>query len=115
VKLVGPDVLPDSQKLILFIAEIFKDGFLTQSAFDEKDMFCSPERQVALLRMILTLYRRGRDLIQAGVPLAKIRGLPSAPQVMRAKSTFGNDEMDKLAELAKRLGEDLDGLAREKI
>ena len=113
VKLVGPDVLPDSQKLILFIAEIFKDGFLTQSAFDEKDMFCSPERQVALLRMILTLYRRGRDLIQAGAPLAKIRGLPSVPLVMRAKSTFGNDEMDKLAELSKRLGEELDALTKQ--
>ena len=113
VKLVGPDVLPDSQKLILFIAEIFKDGFLTQSAFDAKDMFCSPERQVALLRMILTLYRRGRDLIQAGAPLAKIRALPGAAQVMRAKSTFGNDQMDQLAELAKRLGEELDALAKE--
>ena len=113
VKLVGPDVLPDSQKLILFIAEIFKDGFLTQSAFDEKDMFCSPERQIALLRIILTLYRRGRDLIQAGAPLAKIRGLPSVPQVMRAKSTFGNAELEKLAELAKRLGKELDALAKE--
>lgn len=113
VKLVGPDVLPDSQKLILFIAEIFKDGFLTQSAFDEKDMFCSPERQVALLRMILTLYRRGQELIQAGAPLAKIRGLPSVPQLMRAKSAFGNDEMNKLAELEKRLGEELDALAKE--
>jgi V/A-type H+-transporting ATPase subunit A len=112
-KLVGPDVLPDSQKLILFIAEIFKDGFLTQSAFDEKDMFCSPERQVALLRIILAFYRRGRDLIQAGAPLAKIRSLPSVPQVMRAKSTFGNDEMNKLAELEKRLGEELDALAKE--
>ncbi len=113
VKLVGPDVLPDSQKLILFIAEIFKDGFLTQSAFDAKDMFCSPERQVALLRMILTLYRRGRDLIQAGAPLAKIRALPGAAQVMRAKSTFGNDQLGPLAELAKRLGEELDALAKE--
>ncbi len=113
VKLVGPDVLPDSQKLILFIAEIFKDGFLTQSAFDEKDMFCSPERQVVLLRMILTLYRRGRDLIQAGVPLAKIRGLPAAAQVMRAKSAFGNHELDQLAELARRLGGEFDALARE--
>ncbi len=64
--------------------------------------------------MILTLYRHGRDLIQAGTPLAKIRGLPSVPQVMRAKSAFGNEEMDKLAELAKRLGEELDALAKEK-
>jgi V/A-type H+-transporting ATPase subunit A len=113
VKLVGPDVLPDSQKLILFIAEIFKDGFLTQSAFDENDMFCAPERQVALLRMILMLHRRGHELIQAGVPLAIIRALPGVPQLMRAKSAFGNDEMAKLAELEKRLGEELDALAKE--
>ena len=92
MKLVGPDALPDSQRLILFIAEIFKDGFLTQSAFDEKDMYCPPERQVALLRIILTLYRRGRDLIQAGAPLARLRGLACVPRVMRAKSAIGNAE-----------------------
>jgi V/A-type H+-transporting ATPase subunit A len=113
VKLVGPDVLPDSQRLVLFVAEIFKDGFLAQSAFDEKDMFCTPERQAALLRIILTLYRRGRDLIQAGVPLAKIRAQPSALQLLRAKSDFGNDEMDKLATLEKHLEEELDALAKE--
>jgi V/A-type H+/Na+-transporting ATPase subunit A len=113
VKLVGPDVLPDSQKLILFFAEIFKDGFLTQSAFDEKDMFCSPERQFALLRIILTLYRRGGELIQAGAPLARIRSLPGVPQLLRAKSAYSNDEMDKLAGLEKSLGEELDTLAKE--
>ena len=69
VKLVGPDVLPDEQKLILFVAEIIKDGFLAQSAFDENDAYCSPEKQVALLSIMLNLYHRGRDLIQEGVPL----------------------------------------------
>jgi V/A-type H+-transporting ATPase subunit A len=113
VKLVGPDVLPDSQRLILFIAEIFKYGFLTQSAFDEKDMFCTPERQVALLRMILMVYHRGRDLIQAGAPLTRIRTLPSVPQLLRAKSAYGNDEMDQLADLGKRLGAELDVVAKE--
>lgn len=113
VKLVGPDVLPDSQRLILFIAEIFKDGFLTQSAFDEKDMFCTPERQMALLRTILMLYNRGRDLIQAGAPLARIRNLTSVPQLLRAKSAFGNDELHKFAELEKSLGQELDALAKE--
>jgi V/A-type H+-transporting ATPase subunit A len=113
VKLVGPDALPDSQKLILFIAEIFKDGFLTQSAFDENDMYCPPEKQVALLRMILTLYRRGRDLIQTGLPLSRLRELACVPQLMRAKSAIGNDEMGRLAELEKRVGEDLEALAKE--
>ena len=111
VKLVGPDALPDSQRLILFIAEIFKDGFLAQSAFDETDMYCSPERQVALLRIILTLYRRGRDLIQAGAPLARLRALACVPLVMRAKSAIATAE--KLAELKKRVGEELDALAKE--
>lgn len=113
VKLVGPDVLPDSQKLILLIAEILKDGFLSQSAFDPKDMYCAPERQMALLRVILTLYRRGGELIQAGAPLARIRSLSGVPQLLRAKSTFANDEMDKLAGLEKSMAEELDSLAKE--
>jgi V/A-type H+-transporting ATPase subunit A len=115
VQLVGPDVLPDGQRLILFIAEIMKDGFLAQSAFDENDMYCSPERQIALLRIILTLYRRGRDLIQGGAPLTRIRSLNCVPQIMRAKSAFGNDELEKLDELKQMVMEETEALAKEYI
>ncbi|MDD5706829.1 MAG: V-type ATP synthase subunit A [Kiritimatiellae bacterium] len=113
VKLVGPDVLPDSQRLILFVAELLKDGFLTQSAFDDKDMYCTPERQMALLRLILTLFRRGRDVIQAGAPLLKVQQLACVPLVMRAKSAIGNDEIAALVELDARVREEFDALARE--
>jgi V/A-type H+-transporting ATPase subunit A len=113
VKLVGPDVLPDGQKLVLFIAEIMKDGFLTQSSFDEKDMYCTPERQVALLRIILTLYHRGRDLIEGGAPLATIRSLSCVPQILRAKSAFSNAELDKLAELARKVMEETETPTKE--
>jgi len=115
VKLVGPDVLPDSQRLILFIAEILKDGFLAQSAFDENDMYCSPDKQVALLRLILSLYRRGRDLIQLGVPLAKIRGMDCVADVLRAKAAFGNKELYKVGELAKRLGDETHELEKQHV
>jgi V/A-type H+/Na+-transporting ATPase subunit A len=113
VRLVGPDVLPESQRLILFVAEIVKDGFLAQNAFDEKDSYCAPARQVALLRMILTLYRKGRDLIEAGVPLARVRTLPCVPQLLRAKEAFGNDELDRLAELERRMQDELAALTKE--
>ena len=113
VKLVGPDVLPDAQRLILFVAEIMKDGFITQSAFDEKDMYCTPERQVALLRLILTVYRKARDLIQDGVPLERIRSLACIPHVMRAKAAFGNTEMERLDELAQRVSEEVETLSKE--
>lgn len=115
VKLVGPDVLPDAQRLILFIAEIMKDGFLAQSAFDENDMYSTPERQIGLLRIILTLYRKGRDLIQTGVPLARVRELACIPQVLRAKSAISNTETEKLAELERRVHEELDALAKESV
>jgi V/A-type H+-transporting ATPase subunit A len=113
VKLVGPDVLPDVQRLILFIAEIMKDGFLAQSAFDEKDMYCTPERQIALLRIILILYRRSRDLVQAGISLAQIRQLPCVPQIVRAKAVIGNGEPEALAALERRVQEELETLAEE--
>jgi V/A-type H+/Na+-transporting ATPase subunit A len=112
VRLVGPDVLPDSQRLILFIAEMLKDGFLAQSAYDDKDTFCAPERQVALLRLILTLYRRGRDLVETGVPLARVRALACVPKVLQAKEAFGNDERPQLAELEQRVNQELDALAK---
>jgi len=115
VKLVGPDVLPEGQRLILFIAEIIKDGFLAQSSFDENDMYCTPERQVALLRIILTLYRKGRDLIQKGVPLAQIRSLACVPHILRAKIVFGNADLDKLMDLEQSVKEEIDALAKDYI
>ncbi len=113
VKLVGPDVLPDSQRLILFVAEMLKDGFLTQNAFDEKDMYCTPARQMMLLRLILGLYLKGRDLIQRGAPLLKLQQLPVVPQIMRAKSTYSNEELVELAQLEADLTRQLDALAHE--
>ena len=113
VKLVGPDVLPDSQRIILFTAEILKDGFLTQSAFDEKDMYCKPDRQVALLRLILTLHRRGSTIVQAGAPLMRVQELPCVPKIVRAKQAYGNDEMDRLLELEQQVNQELDALDKE--
>ena len=113
VKLVGPDVLPDTQRLILFISEILKDGFLAQSAYDEKDSYCSPARQVALMRIILMLYRRGKDLMQSGLPLVRLREMKCVPEIVRAKSVYGNEELQGLKELRQRVSDELDAVAKE--
>jgi len=78
-------------------------------------MYCTPERQIALLRIILVLYRKSRDLIQEGVPLARIRSLGCVPQMLRAKSAFGNTDMEKLAELRQRVVNEIDALAQEYV
>jgi len=114
VKLVGADALPDTQRLILFLADILKDGFLAQSAFDENDLYCSPERQAALLRIIMLVYRKSRDLIQAGVALGRIQKLPSLAELIHAKTSYDNEALDKLEILSQRIQMDLDALSPHK-
>lgn len=111
VRLVGPDVLPESQRWILFVAEVLRDGFLAQSAYDEVDSYCSPERQIGLFRLILALYARGRELLQAGVSLSTIRELPSVARTLRAKSEFGNGQLDGLEALQRSMVQECDALA----
>ena len=111
-KLVGPDVLPDQQRLVLLVAELLKNGFLQQSAFDENDMYCTPEKEMAILRMLLLLYRRGSELIRRGAPLARLRELPSIQAVVRARLEVPNDQPQRLAEIQDRLTAELDDLER---
>ena len=112
VKLVGPDVLPDTQRIVLFVAEIIKNGFLQQNAFDEIDMYCAPGKQIGLLELMLAAYRRGRRIIEEGAPLRDVRDLPVLPERVRARSTVPNDDPEALGELGRRLNTALDELER---
>ncbi len=103
VKLVGPDVLPDSQRLVLIAAEILKVGFLQQNAFDATDAYCSPKKQAAMLDAMLEFYRRGAKVIAAGAPLVTVTELPCRPLLMRAKGKLANDDEQGLAELKSKV------------
>jgi V/A-type H+-transporting ATPase subunit A len=113
VRLVGPDVLPESQRWLLDAADMLKDGFLTQDAYDSTDAFCSPERQAALLHLILDVFRKGNDLLQTGTRLDLLRACPSLPLVIQAKSRHGNDDLQGIANLRHQVLADLDTLATQ--
>ena len=113
VKLVGPDVLPDSQRLILVAAEMIKIGFLQQNAFDELDMYCAPAKQAALLGAILEFYRRGAAVIEGGAPLVQVTELPCRTALMRAKSQIANDDQAGLTGLRQKVMEDFASLEAE--
>jgi len=110
VKLVGPDVLPDRQRLVLATAEMMKVGFLQQNAFDEVDAFCAPKKQTALLDAILEFYRRGSRVIESGAPLVRVTELPCRLALMQAKSRIRNDDEDALLGLKQKVIEDFAAL-----
>ncbi|HAT73337.1 MAG TPA: V-type ATP synthase subunit A [Elusimicrobia bacterium] len=109
-RLVGPDSLPDSQRLFLFIGGVMRDGFLSQNAFEPEDAYCPLEKQAALLGVIMALYRGGRDLIKAGTALAALTALPCVPEILRAKTDYAGGDLEGLARLAARVAGELEGL-----
>ncbi|KPK62164.1 MAG: ATP synthase subunit A, partial [Planctomycetes bacterium SM23_32] len=113
VRLVGPDVLPDAQRLVLLVAEMFKSGFLQQNAADEVDTFCTPHKQVLLLRAFVTFYRRTRDVIARGAPFARVRELPVLRELRLAKSSIPNEDEDGLLRLLRTLDSQLAELEKD--
>ncbi len=110
VKLVGSDALPPGQQFILFVAEIIKNAFLQQNAFDPTDKFCSPEKQLRLLKTILDLYHRGMELLKRGVTVKEIAAMDAVTEIVRLKSEVPNQELDRCDEHGNRLAQCLDSL-----
>ncbi len=99
VRLIGPDALPDSERLILKVAEMIKNGFLQQNAFDDIDKYCSTDKQIAILSLIMSFYDRALQCVKAGAPLAQLVKLPVCDEIVRIKMVFANDQMDKIEDI----------------
>jgi len=108
VKLVGPDVLPDSQKIVLETCSLLKNAFLQQSAFDPLDMFSIPEKEIRMLRIILTFYRKGLENIKKGATLVRLRRIKVYSEILRMKSLIPNERLDLLDDLQRKLDRALD-------
>jgi V/A-type H+-transporting ATPase subunit A len=96
VKLVGPDVLPDTQKLILEICAMFKNAFLQQSAFDEIDTYSSARKQFLMLKAIVSFYRAAEQLVKQGVGLSEVRASPVYQDILRMKTRYTEYRLDEL-------------------
>jgi V/A-type H+-transporting ATPase subunit A len=112
VRLIGPDALPDNQRLVLIAAEIIKNGFLQQNSFDEVDMYCVPMKQIRLLELIMEFYDRANTCIKLGAPLMKITSLSIREDLSRLKSGVKNDQAGGFAEFEREMRADLDVLER---
>ncbi|MEM4298282.1 MAG: V-type ATP synthase subunit A [Nitrososphaerota archaeon] len=99
VRLLGPEALPDEEKLVLDVARMIREGFLQQSAYDEVDAYCSPQKQLKLLKLFVLFHRLAREALSRGVPLKNIRSLPIIPKIIRAKYEIRNDALEEIDEL----------------
>ena len=112
VKLIGADSLPESDRLILTAAELIKNGFLQQSAFDDIDQYSVPEKQVQLLLLIIQFYELSLATVKAGCPLLRVNELPVKNEIVRAKSVVANGSIDELKTIQYHLEEQMGELER---
>jgi V/A-type H+-transporting ATPase subunit A len=110
VKLVGPDALPDSERLILEIARIIKIAFLQQNALSEDDGYCVAEKQVGMAKAILHFYDRAKAIIEKGAPIFTITGLSVIQDILRMKSRIPNEKIGEFDTLRATINEQMDKL-----
>ena len=112
VRLIGADALPESDRLVLIVCEMIKNGFLQQNAFDDIDAYSVPEKQLDILLLIMDFYSHALEVIKNGCPLMKISELPVRNEIVRAKSTIPNDKLDMLKTIRSHLDDQMTELKR---
>lgn len=100
VRLLGPEALPDEEKIILEVARMIKIGILQQNSFDDVDTYCSPEKQYKLLKLLVDFYNHGQKAIKEGTDLVNIRTMAIIGALLKARMEVKDDELAKLDELS---------------
>lgn len=96
VRLLGPEALPDEEKLILEVARMIKIGILQQNSFDKVDTYCSPQKQVKLVKLMVRFYKEALKALREGAPLADIRAMPVISSLLKAKFEIPDEEVQRL-------------------
>ncbi len=94
VKLIGSDVLPDEQKLIIEIARIIRVGFLQQNAYHKEDTYVPLEKQKLMMKVILYLNKKSKQLIDASIPINRIKETGIFDRLIKMKYEVPNNNLE---------------------
>jgi len=111
-RIVGKDALPPAQQLTLLCAELVNEAFLRQSAFSEVDRYCSPQRQTAMLKLILRFVALAEAALHCGVAPERLAELPVLRRLQRMGEEIGEGQLEKFGELGVTVDAALAGLAK---
>ena len=105
VRLLGPEALPDEEKLVMEVARMLKIGILQQNSFEKVDTYCGPVKQLKLVRLMVKFYKESQKALKEGKSLADIRALPIITTLLKAKFEVTDEQISKLDEIDKQLSD----------
>ena len=110
VKLIGSDVLPDDQKLIIETARVIRVGFLQQNAFHADDTFVPLEKQMLMMKVILHLYKKAKQLVASSVPISGILASGLFDKLVKMKYDIPNNKPEMFDDYMKEIDETLSNI-----
>ena len=110
VKLIGSDVLPDDQKLVIEIARVIRVGFLQQNAFHADDTFVPLEKQKLMMKTILYLYKKSKQLVSANVPISGILQSGLFDKLVKMKYDIPNNKLEMFDDYMKEIDQTFAGI-----
>ncbi len=110
VQLVGPDALPESEKIILEVARMLREDFLQQFAFDEVDAYCPPKKAYWMLKVIMAFYDNAVGALNRGASLRQILELPIKDDIAMMKTTPHEEALAMMPEFAARISDQVAGI-----
>ncbi len=115
VRLLGPEALPDEEKIILEVARMIKIGLLQQNSFDKVDTYCSPKKQFKLMKLLVDFYKSGQQALKDGAALADIRAMSVIGTLLKARMEVKDDELDKLDQIGQTMSEQFKSITGVKV
>ncbi|MHA1489610.1 MAG: V-type ATP synthase subunit A [Promethearchaeota archaeon] len=101
-QLIGEDELLETQKLELFIAKLIRNSFLIQNAYSEIDKFTGYKKLLALIKLILLIYKEGKELLKKGYIFTENRSNEVIKKVLKINNSIPNEEFDQIEKLKKK-------------
>ena len=110
VKLMGTDVLPDDQKLLIEVARIVRVGFLQQNAYHKEDTYVPLKKQYLMMKTICQYYSLAKEALSGGTAYGSILDLGWSDKIVKIKYDIPNDKPEMFDEYLKAMTADFEGL-----
>lgn len=107
VKLIGSDVLPEDQKLVIEISKVIRVGFLQQNAFHEDDTYVPLPKQLGMMKIILYLYDQAMKLVKNSIPVSLMVETGVFDALIKMKYNIPNNQLEKMEEYYPMIDEKL--------
>jgi len=114
IRLVGPESLPETEKLVLEVARLLREGYLQQNAYDPIDTYSSPEKQYKLLEALLKFHDIAMGAVSRGIASSKIAALPVIPELAKLRMSIENERIAEIDRVVEKAEMEIKGLEEAK-